>query len=42
MEQSQEYKKALEVYKRIEKDFPSSSEGRQIAKYIARVEMLVK
>ena len=40
-EQNQEYKKALEVYKRIEKDFPSSSEGRQISKNIARVEMLV-
>jgi tetratricopeptide (TPR) repeat protein len=41
-EQSHEYKKALEVYKRVEKDFPSSSEGRQIAKFIARVEMLVE
>jgi tetratricopeptide (TPR) repeat protein len=40
-EVTEDYKKALEVYKRIEKDFPTSTEGRQIAKYIARVEMLI-
>ena len=41
-EQNHEYKKALEVYSRVEKNFPTSSEGRQIAKFIARVEMLIE
>jgi len=40
-EETEDYKKALEVYKRIEKDFPNTTEGRQIAKYIARVEMFI-
>lgn len=30
---------ALEVYKQIKKDYPTSTEGRTIDKYIARVEM---
>lgn len=41
-EQNEEYKKALEVYERIKKEFPESAEGRQIDKYIARVEALIK
>jgi len=41
-EQNGEYNKALESYKKIEKDFPNTSEGRQISKYIARVEMLIE
>lgn len=41
-EQNGDYNKALDVYKRIQKDFPNTAEGRQIAKYIARVEVLVK
>lgn len=36
------YKKALEAYKHIEKDFPNTTEGRQISKYISRVEMLIQ
>ena len=40
-EQNKEYKKALEVYKRIEKDFPNTTEGQQISKYIGRIEMLI-
>ena len=39
--QSGEYDKALEAYKRVEKDYPNTSEGRQISKYIAQVEMLI-
>mgnify|MGYP006300310761 CR=1 FL=1 len=41
-EQNEEYKEALEVYERIKKEFPESAEGRQIDKYIARVETLIK
>lgn len=41
-EQNGDFNDALDVYKRIEKDFPNTTEGRQISKYIARVEMLVK
>jgi len=37
-EQQGDYKNALENYKRIEKEFPSSAEGRQVGKYIARLE----
>ncbi len=36
-----DYKKALEAYKRIEKDFPNTSEGRQVSKYMAQVEILM-
>jgi len=36
-EQQGDYTNALENYKRIEKDYPTSTEGRQISKYIARV-----
>jgi tetratricopeptide (TPR) repeat protein len=41
-EQNGEYDEALESYQKIEKDFPNTSEGRQISKYIARVEMLIE
>lgn len=41
-EQNKDYKKALETYQSIKKQFPESAEGRQIDKYIARVEALIK
>lgn len=41
-ENNGEYQKALEAYKKIEKEFPNTAEGRQISKYIARVEMLIQ
>jgi tetratricopeptide (TPR) repeat protein len=37
-EELKEYKKAYEVYKRIKQTYPESQEGREIDKYIARVE----
>ncbi|MFP4025924.1 MAG: tetratricopeptide repeat protein [Thiohalospira sp.] len=40
-EYNEDYKKALEVYNTIKKDFPESAEGKQIDKYIARVETLI-
>ncbi|HSH52872.1 MAG TPA: tetratricopeptide repeat protein [Bacteroidales bacterium] len=40
-EQNQNYEKALEAYQTIKNDFPESAEGRQIEKYIARVETLI-
>ena len=40
--QNGDYKKALDTYKRIEKDFPNTAEGRQISKYIAQVEVLMQ
>lgn len=40
--QKGDYKKALDAYKRIEKDFPNTSEGRQISKYIAQIETLMQ
>ncbi len=40
-EQNGDFKKALDTYNRIKKDFPNTAEGRQIDKYIARVEVLV-
>ena len=36
------YKEALEVYKNIQTNFSESREGRNIEKYIARVEFLLK
>ena len=39
--QNGDYDKALEVYKRIERDFPNTAEGRQIEKYIAQIETLM-
>ncbi|HAF31262.1 MAG TPA: tetratricopeptide repeat protein [Bacteroidales bacterium] len=40
--QNGDFEKALEAYKRIEKDFPDTAEGRQISKYIAQVEVLIQ
>jgi tetratricopeptide (TPR) repeat protein len=40
--QNGDYKKALDAYQRIEKDFPNTSEGRQVSKYIAQVEVLIQ
>ncbi len=40
--QNGDFEKALEAYKRIEKDFPNTAEGRQISKYIAKVEVLIQ
>lgn len=40
--QNGDYKKALETYKKIEKDFPNTVEGRQVSKYIAQVEVLIQ
>lgn len=41
-EQNGDLDKAFDIYKRIEKDFPNTAEGKQISKYIARIEMLMK
>jgi tetratricopeptide (TPR) repeat protein len=35
------YKKALEIYERIQSDYPESTEGSSIDKYIARVKLLI-
>lgn len=40
--QNGNYDKALDAYKRIEKDFPNTTEGRQIDKYIAQIEVLMQ
>lgn len=37
-----EYEKALETYKKIQKEFPNTAEGRQIEKYIAQVNVLIE
>jgi len=39
-ESDKNYKKALELYEQIQKDFPLSTEGRQIDKYITRATLL--
>ena len=36
------YKEALEVYERIRSDYPESTEGSSIEKYISRVKLLIK
>ena len=41
-EQLGDYEEALEAYQKIEREYPNTSEGRQIAKYIAHLEMLIK
>ena len=41
-EKNEDLNKAFDTYKRIEKDFSNTAEGRQISKYIARIEMLIK
>lgn len=38
LEEIEEYEDALAAYRRIEKEYPSSTQGRDIAKYIARAE----
>jgi tetratricopeptide (TPR) repeat protein len=35
------YSDALKIYERIEKEYPESTEGRAIEKYIARVKLLI-
>ncbi|MDK2978324.1 MAG: hypothetical protein PWP52_1038 [Bacteroidales bacterium] len=40
-ELNEDFNKALEAYQTIKKEFPESAEGRQIDKYIARVETLM-
>ena len=37
-----DYKSALETYQKIQKDFPTSSEGRDIDRYIAHVQGMAK
>jgi tetratricopeptide (TPR) repeat protein len=39
-EADKNYKKALELYEQIQKDYPLSTEGRQIEKYITRATLL--
>jgi len=41
-ENLKDFKKALAIYKQIKKDFPRSTEGRTIDKYITRAELLSK
>jgi len=41
-EELNNYKKALEVYERIETQFPKSEESRDIEKYITRVKLKIK
>jgi hypothetical protein len=36
------YSEALKVYERIENEYPLSTEGTTIEKYIARVKLLIK
>ena len=40
--QNGDYKKALETYQKIEKEYPNTTEGRQIDKYIAQVKVLMQ
>jgi tetratricopeptide (TPR) repeat protein len=42
LESNKEYSKAVPLYKEIQKDYPESSEGRKIEKYIARAEAGLK
>ena len=37
-EQKKEYSAALDIYNKIKKDFPMSTEARDIEKYIGRAE----
>ena len=37
-----DYAKALESYQKIRKEYFASSEGREVEKYIARAELMVK
>lgn len=40
-EKAGDYKKAKEVYQKIEKEYPETIEGRNVAKYIARAEAMI-
>lgn len=40
LESDKDYKKALELYQQIQKEYPLSTEGRQIEKYITRATLL--
>lgn len=39
---NEKYSEALKVYERIESEYPESTEGASIEKYIARVKLLIK
>jgi len=39
LEEKGDYKKALEVYQRIQKEFYRTSQGQQIEKYITRAKV---
>jgi tetratricopeptide (TPR) repeat protein len=41
-ETEKKYSDALKIYERIKKDYPESTEGSSIDKYIARVKLLIK
>ena len=41
-EMQQKYGEALKLYERIKKEFPESTEGTTVDKYISRVELLMK
>ena len=41
-ELQQKYADALKLYERIKSEYPESTEGASIDKYIARVKLLVK
>jgi tetratricopeptide (TPR) repeat protein len=41
-ELSGKYSEALKIYERIESEYPESTEGTSIEKYIARVKLLIK
>lgn len=41
-EQTEKYTEALKLYERIQSEYPESTEGSSIEKYIARVKLLIK
>lgn len=41
-EQEGDFEKALEIYEKIQSEYPESTEGSSIEKYIARVKLLIK
>ena len=41
-EKAGDYASALKIYEQIEKDFPSSTEARDIEKYIERAQLNLK
>jgi len=42
LEKAEDYKAAIESYKQIEQEFPTSVEAREIEKYIKRAELSAK